>query len=107
MLVLDCRTVEENSPSPTCSKSMMTLVEADSSSSVSREMLSAIAKRRRRGGTPRAMAPSTPAGSVVSSTPVASISLYLVGDVNAVAGPIPMGVSTKSVESVLVLVLTC
>ena len=28
----------------------------------------------------------------------------LVGDVNAVAGPIPMGVSTKSVESVLILV---
>ena len=50
MLVLDCRTVEENSPSPTCSKSIMTLVEADSSSSVSRETLSAIAKRRRRGG---------------------------------------------------------
>ena len=49
------------------------------------------------------MAPSTPAGSVVSSTPAVPISLYLVGDVSAVAGPIPMGVSTKSVESVLTL----
>ena len=36
--------------------------------------------------------------------PAVPISLYLVGDVNAVAGPIPMGVSTKSVESVLILV---
>ena len=50
------------------------------------------------------MAPSTPAGSVVSSTPGVPISLYLVGDVSAVAGPIPTGVSTKSIESVLGLV---
>ena len=81
----------------------MTLVEAESSS-VSRETLSAVAKRRRRGRAGSAMAPSTPAGSVVSSTPAVPISLYLVGDVNAVAGPMPMGVSTKSIESVLGLV---
>ena len=37
----------------------------------------------------------------MSSTPAVPISLYLVGDVSAVAGPIPMGVSTKSVDSVL------
>ena len=40
----------------------------------------------------------------MSSTLTVPISLYLVGDVSAVAGPIPMGVSTKSIESVLGLV---
>ena len=76
--LLDCRTVEEWSPSPTCSKSAMMLVEAESSS-VSRETLSAVARRR--------------------STPAVPMLLYLVGDVSAVAGPIPMGVSTKSIVS--------
>ena len=92
--------MEEWSPSPTCSKSMITLVEAESSS-VSRETLSAVARRHRRGGAGSAAAPSTPAGSVVSSTPAVPMLLYLVGDVSAVAGPMPMGVSTKSIESVL------
>ena len=40
----------------------------------------------------------------MSSTPAVPMSLYLVGDVSAVAGPMPMGVSTKSIESVLGLV---
>ena len=37
----------------------------------------------------------------MSSTPAVPSSLYLLGDVSAIAGPIPMGVSMKWVDSVL------
>ena len=40
----------------------------------------------------------------MSSTPAVPSLLYLLGDVNAVAGPIPMGVSMKSADSVLGLI---
>ena len=82
----------------------MTLVEAESLSESIDTLSHSAWCRSRGGGTGSAAAPAAPADSVTSSTPTAPSSLYLLGDISVVAGPIPMGVSMKPTESVAGLV---